>query len=97
MADERREYLQATLPQYQSHKKVWAAKILRVIQGPEDMTGLICEDAAGREMPEISVTDEWYEDHMVLEGGYLVVYADGYESWSPKEAFEQGNTLLPQD
>jgi len=27
------------------------------------------------------------------EQGYLVVYADGYESWSPKKAFEDGYSL----
>ena len=26
---------------------------------------------------------------MVQKEGYLVVYADGYISWSPKEAFEE--------
>jgi len=29
----------------------------------------------------------------VPEDGYHVVYADGYESWSPKEAFDKGYTL----
>lgn len=27
--------------------------------------------------------------HPIDEKGYLVVYEDGYESWSPKEVFEQ--------
>jgi len=27
------------------------------------------------------------------EHGYKVVYADGYESWSPKDAFENGYKL----
>lgn len=27
-------------------------------------------------------------------GGYYVVYEDGYESWSPAEAFEKGYTLI---
>ena len=27
------------------------------------------------------------------EPGYLVVYKDGYESWSPKKAFDEGYTL----
>lgn len=29
-------------------------------------------------------------------GGYYVVYADGYSSWSPAEAFESGNTLIQE-
>ncbi len=27
------------------------------------------------------------------EDGYKVIYEDGYESWSPKEAFEKGYKL----
>ena len=27
-------------------------------------------------------------------GGYYVRYPDGYESWSPAEAFEEGYTLV---
>lgn len=27
--------------------------------------------------------------------GYLVTYPDGYQSWSPKEVFEQSYTPLP--
>ena len=29
--------------------------------------------------------------------GYLVVYKDGYESWCPKEAFEEANVQLIKD
>lgn len=29
--------------------------------------------------------------------GYLVVYPDGYESWSPKEQFDEANTPVPAD
>lgn len=31
----------------------------------------------------------------LAEGGYFVVYADGYESYSPAQAFEEGYSLLP--
>ena len=30
-------------------------------------------------------------------GGYYVRYPDGYESWSPAEAFEDGYTLVEDD
>jgi hypothetical protein len=30
--------------------------------------------------------------HNPQVGGYYVVYADGYKSWSPAEAFEEGYT-----
>ena len=29
--------------------------------------------------------------------GYLVEYEDGYQSWSPKKAFEDGYTLIKAD
>ena len=29
------------------------------------------------------------------EEGYYVLYNDGYESWSPKKAFEEGYNLIP--
>lgn len=32
--------------------------------------------------------------HKPLPGGYFVVYEDGYQSYSPPEAFENGYTLI---
>jgi hypothetical protein len=32
-----------------------------------------------------------------IEDGYLVKYADGYISWSPRAAFEEGYALIPPD
>lgn len=29
--------------------------------------------------------------------GYKVVYADGYESWSPKDVFEKSYVLVPDE
>ena len=31
------------------------------------------------------------------EDGYKVVYADGYESWSPKATFEAAYRLISED
>ena len=39
-------------------------------------------------------------DHHDISGGrpgYLVVYPDGYESWSPKEVFEKAYRLVSDD
>lgn len=36
------------------------------------------------------------EDEDPLREGYLVKYPDGYESWSPKEQFEEAYTVLEQ-
>lgn len=50
----------------------------------------------------VEVSDLWYNKHSDnkktnLVGGYFVRYADGYESWSPMEAFEQGyKEIVPE-
>lgn len=33
--------------------------------------------------------------HKPEAGGYYVVYDDGYKSFSPAKAFEEGYTLIP--
>lgn len=78
----------AEMPQYQSHKKVWALKIKGILS----MTGMLIpeDDRYG----SISLTAEYIQKHNPKEGGYYVVYEDGYESYSPAEPFEKGNKLI---
>lgn len=45
---------------------------------------------------EIIVNHAYVRKHNPQVGGYYVVYADGYESFSPAQAFEEGYTLAPQ-
>ena len=77
---------------YQCHKKVDAAKITRIECGRSDGKGpgqtLVC----GR--LRISVGEEYIHKHDPQEGGYYVLYDDGYESFSPAEAFESGYTRV---
>jgi len=40
------------------------------------------------------VTYEYMRKHNPQVGGYFVVYADGYKSWSPTQAFEEGYTRI---
>ena len=40
------------------------------------------------------VDADYIDRHKPAVGGYYVVYKDGYKSFSPAEAFEQGYTLL---
>lgn len=42
----------------------------------------------------IEVGAEFIEKHKPHAGGYLVIYADGYRSFSPAEAFESGYSLI---
>lgn len=76
------------LPRYQSHKVVEASRIVEVNQHATSPSLLL---DVGVEWP---VTPEWVGKHEPQPGGYLVVYADGYESWSPAEAFEGGYTSI---
>lgn len=81
------------MPQYQSHKKVWALKIADLKpREPDDGTLLMTTDDP-RYAPLVLDAD-YVAKHKPQAGGYFVVYADGYKSWSPAEAFEAGYTRL---
>ncbi|GEM_PF-1180031 len=90
------------LPRYQSHKHVWALKIKAVVHGPNpDRTGRSCSSSYGamiypekQEYPPFEVSAEYVNKHRPQPGGYYVQYADGYLSYSPAQAFEEGYTLL---
>lgn len=77
----------AEMPKYRSHKTVWALKIKSI-------------DGAGRITPEdegyapFTPTAEYIAKHQPQAGGYYVVYADGYKSFSPAAAFEEGYTRI---
>ncbi len=86
-----------SMPQYQSHKKVWALKIKavnsdRALNGSGVDHSLTFEDT--RYAPR-QVSPEYIQKHNPKAGGYFVVYEDGYESWSPAAAFESGYELMP--
>jgi hypothetical protein len=82
------------LPQYACHKQVGAAKITHVALKTSDNTQVVL--MLGEIVPSqgIDVDHVWYEKHDPRAGGYLVEYADGYLSYSPAEAFEQGYRLM---
>lgn len=79
-----------SLPLYQCHKQVRAAKIAKVDTSfvrPE----ISFEDAS---LAPVSVDAAWVAKHQPQAGGYFVVYADGYRSYSPADAFEDGYTAI---
>lgn len=84
------------MPKYRCHKEVWALKIKSV-----DQIGC---DTTTDENPIVRVT---FEEGIFLPrnfnlhgkptpvaGSYLVVYRDGYESFSPAKEFEDGYTRI---
>lgn len=87
-----------TLPRYRCHKHVWALKILEVI--PKDNPDLSGNSAAAsygativtddKDRTPFDVSAEYVTKHNPQGGGYFVVYSDGYQSYSPAKAFEEG-------
>lgn len=90
--------IERQLPRYKSHKQVWALKIKDVSPKPNpDHTGLTGASSYGATIvPEDEGyaafdVDAFYMDkHEPQPGGYYVVYEDGYKSYSPAKAFEDG-------
>ncbi len=87
------------MPEYLCHKKVRALKIKDIVKKPVflgiEQVGsnydLIFED------PEFSahtVTEQFMRRSHCKAGGYLVRYEDGYVSYSPPQAFEDGYTRV---
>ncbi len=68
------------LKTYTCHKTVTAGEITNISQNKLDINNC----------GYIQVTDAWMVKHQPIVGGYFIRYKDGYESFSPKEAFEEG-------
>ena len=96
-----------TMPRYQCHKKVWALKIKSVIKHAhpdpqaDDAAFEASDKFAGAHLfpaeegyAPIPVDADWYRKHKPQPGGYYIIYDDGYASYSPAKAFEDGYTKL---
>jgi len=90
------------MPRYKSHKEVWAVKIAKLEPScgerpatPNEETdgGLIVTPAEEGFAP-FKVDGAYVRKHNPQLGGYYVVYQDGYKSWSPAKAFEEGYTRI---
>jgi hypothetical protein len=100
----------AEMPRYKCHKEVWALKIKAVeVRKPtiaeldRILSGKAADGDSGAAAfltPEnalygrIEVDQEYVSKHKPEAGGYFVVYADGYKSFSPAKAFEDGYTRV---
>lgn len=85
------------MPRYRSHKQVWALKIKTIEpdgSAPKGADGscIITPDEKG--YAPFRVDEAYCRKHNPQAGGYYVVYADGYKSWSPAAAFEEGYTRV---
>lgn len=86
------------MPLYQCHKKVHALKISEVQVGLEEGTArkVSCTLVFEKEerFAPLQVGIKYYHMHRPRVGGYYVIYKDGYKSFSPAGAFEDGYTLI---
>ena len=80
--------VQAGLPLWKCHKKVYASKITAIVALKPEGYRITLEDG------NVRVANAWVAKHFPMIGGYFVQYADGYESFSPAEAFERGYTKI---
>lgn len=79
------------MKKFKCHKVVEAVQL--DVVGP--LSGAHVEVEAGGET--FYLDQEWVRRHKPEAGGYLVRYADGYESFSPKDVFEAGYHEISED
>lgn len=81
------------LADWKCHKIVRAGKIL-AIPAPSLCGGPITvEDVNGTEC-EVEMASSAFARGIPTIGDYIVIYEDGYKSWSPAKAFEDGYTRV---
>lgn len=85
----------ATLPLWQSHKKVRAVKIESLVDlSSQGKPSRYLLTPVNKAVPPFEVDRIYVHKHGPQPGWYYVVYEDGYKSASPAEAFEAGYTLI---
>lgn len=87
------------LPQWQSHKKVWGDKIVEMVSREmtqSDASPCIWKLAGGGLVHVSKELLARVPAGIAAIGGYYVVYEDGFKSWSPAKAFEEGYTRIEE-
>lgn len=81
----------ALLPKYDCHKVVSAGviKAIEVVDSLWKARAVMVSDASGADL-EFICSASMFTRFEPKPGDYLVVYEDGYQSFSPKKAFDEG-------
>lgn len=79
------------MPKYKCIKDVWALKIKSIITDGDGGATIIPEEP---EYAPFKVSFEYISKHKPQVGGYYIVYKDGYKSFSPAKAFDEGYVLI---
>jgi hypothetical protein len=90
------------MPRYRCHKEVWALKIRMIEHLPNpDLTGQSAASSYGAIIhpaepgyAPFQVDGAFMIRHRPKPDGYYIVYGDGYASYSPAKAFEEGYHLI---
>lgn len=99
MSDENKATVE--LPRWRCHKVVWAAKLREITIHDQAGSNPPVPFAGGfmfLDLPgaaPVAFDAAFWEKHHPVAGGYLVIYPDGYRSFSPAKAFEEGYSVLP--
>ena len=79
------------MPKYKCHKEVCALKIKSIVR-ESDGSAIITPEEEGYD--PFRVEPDYINKHKPQIGGYYVVYKDGYKSFSPANAFEEGYSRI---
>ena len=79
------------MPKYKCYKEVWALKIKQIVHKIGGSAVITPEEEG---YANFEVEAAYMEKHKPVVGGYYVVYKDGYKSFSPAKAFEEGYELI---
>ena len=87
------------LPHWKCHKVVEAFKIEHILPfpNPGGLTTLASGEMPNHIQYRVYVGGSYLSKHNPQPGGYYVRYEDGYESYSPAEAFEGGYTRITKE
>ncbi len=95
------EDTQAEMPKYKCHKTVHAFKIEKIELDIDkantenrETDGSATITPSDQGFCPFKVDHQYVRKHNPKPGGYYVVYADGYKSFSPAEAFENGYSKI---
>ena len=89
------------MPKYKCIKDVLALKIKSIVfdsdlaaQSGRETDGSATFTPEDDRFAPIKLSAEFVHKHKPVKGGYYVVYKDGYKSFSPAVAFEEGYVLI---
>jgi hypothetical protein len=84
------------LAEWKCHKIVKAGKILpvQILDDEGEGTSLVMVEGHDGTSCSISIATGAFARGMPKPGDYIVIYEDGYKSWSPAKAFEDGYTRV---